>query len=72
MVVEVPEVRQVELEEDVVGPLRPLAESKGAARKLIEGGGVYLYNQRQTDAQKQISTEDIKWPGAILLPAWTT
>ena len=47
----------------------PLAESKGAARKLIEGGGVYLYNQRQTDAQKQISTEDIKWPGAILLRA---
>jgi tyrosyl-tRNA synthetase len=45
-----------------------LAESKGAARKLIEGGGVYLYNERQTDPRKTVSSDDVKWPdGAILL-----
>jgi tyrosyl-tRNA synthetase len=45
-----------------------LAESKGAARKLLEGGGVYLNNTRQ-NAQRTISTEDVKWPGAMLLRA---
>jgi tyrosyl-tRNA synthetase len=44
-----------------------LAESKGAARKLVEGGGVYLSNERQTDPRKSVSAEDLKWPGAILL-----
>ena len=44
-----------------------LAESKGAARKLIEGGGVYLNNQRQVQAQKIITSDDLKWPAAILL-----
>jgi tyrosyl-tRNA synthetase len=45
-----------------------LAESKGAARKLIEGGGVYLHSERQTDPRKTVSTDDVKWPdGAILL-----
>jgi tyrosyl-tRNA synthetase len=46
-----------------------LAESKGAARKLIEAGGVYLNNERQTQVQKAISPEDLKWPQAILLRA---
>ena len=46
-----------------------LADSKGAARKLIEGGGVYLSNERQTDPRKTVSTGDLKWPGAILLRA---
>ena len=45
-----------------------LAESKGAARKLVDGGGVYLNNERQTQAQKTVSAAlDLKWPGAILL-----
>jgi tyrosyl-tRNA synthetase len=44
-----------------------LAESKGAARKLIEGGGVYLNNERQGQAQKMITADDLKWPAAILL-----
>ena len=44
-----------------------LAESKGAARKLIEGGGVYLNNQRQSQVQKAVSAPDLQWPGAILL-----
>jgi len=46
-----------------------LAASKGEARKLIEGGGVYLNNERQNQLQKAVSTEDLKWPGAILLRA---
>jgi tyrosyl-tRNA synthetase len=46
-----------------------LAESKGAARKLVEGGGVYLHNERQNQPQKKISPDDFKWPGALLLRA---
>ncbi len=46
-----------------------LAESKGAARKLIEGGGVYLNNQRQNRFDKGVTTDDIQWPGALLLRA---
>ncbi len=44
-----------------------LVESRGAARKLIEGGGVYVNNERQSQAQTSISTESMKWPGAIML-----
>lgn len=44
-----------------------LAESKGAARKLIEGGGAYLNNERQSQIQKAITADDLKWPAAILL-----
>jgi tyrosyl-tRNA synthetase len=43
-----------------------LAESKGAARKLIEGGGVYLNNERQAQTAR-ITTDQIKWPDAMLL-----
>jgi len=46
-----------------------LAESKGAARKLIEGGGVYLHSERQTQPQRKLSPADLKWPGALLLRA---
>jgi tyrosyl-tRNA synthetase len=44
-----------------------LAESKGAARKLIEGGGVYLHNERQTDSRKTVSANDSKWEGRVIL-----
>ena len=44
-----------------------LTESKGSARKLIEGGGVYLNNERQSQIQKAITADDLKWPAAILL-----
>jgi len=44
-----------------------MAGSKGAARKLIEGGGVYSYNQRQNSVQRTLSTEDLEWPDAIML-----
>jgi tyrosyl-tRNA synthetase len=43
-----------------------LAESKGSARKLIEGGGVYLNNERQVQTVT-VTGEHLKWPGAILL-----
>jgi len=43
-----------------------LAESKGSARKLIEGGGVYLNNERQVQTAK-ITSDHLKWPRAILL-----
>jgi tyrosyl-tRNA synthetase len=44
-----------------------LAESKGAARKLVEGGGVYLHNERQTDPRKTVSADDSKWAGRVIL-----
>jgi tyrosyl-tRNA synthetase len=44
-----------------------LAESKAAARKLVEGGGVYLHNERQTDPRKTVSADDSKWPGRVIL-----
>jgi tyrosyl-tRNA synthetase len=44
-----------------------LAESKGAARKLIEGGGVYVHNERQTDPRQTVSADDAKWPGRVIL-----
>ena len=46
-----------------------LAESKGAARKLMEGGGVYVNNRRQSDVHKVVSGADLEWPGALLLRA---
>ena len=44
-----------------------LGESKGAARKLVEGGGVYVNNRRQSDTRKTVSSDDLAWPGALLL-----
>jgi tyrosyl-tRNA synthetase len=43
-----------------------LAESKGAARKLVDGGGVYLNNKRAGADKKTVTTADIEWPAAIL------
>jgi tyrosyl-tRNA synthetase len=44
-----------------------LVESKAAARRLIEGGGVYVYNERQNSPQRNLGPADLTWPGAILL-----
>lgn len=44
-----------------------LADSKGAARKLIESGGAYINNVRESNARKVVTTEDVRMPGAILL-----
>ena len=46
-----------------------LGESKAAARKLLEGGGVYLNNRRESDVKKMVSADDLAWPGALLLRA---
>jgi len=46
-----------------------LADSKGAARKLIEGGGAYLNNERQNSTERVVNLDDVKMPAAILLRA---
>jgi len=46
-----------------------LAESKGAARKLVEGGGVYVNNKRAGADRKAVTATDIEWPGTILARA---
>ena len=43
-----------------------LAESKSAARKLADGGGVYINNKRVGADRKAVTSADINWPGAIL------
>jgi tyrosyl-tRNA synthetase len=43
-----------------------VAESKGAARKLIAGGGLYLNNVRQADERRKLSASDLLWPNAAL------
>ena len=43
------------------------AESKGAARKLIEGGGVYLYSERQSGAQTSVTPDNLRWPDSLML-----
>jgi tyrosyl-tRNA synthetase len=44
-----------------------LAGSKGAARKLVEGGGLYLNNRRISPGRKSVTVDDILWPEAMLL-----
>jgi tyrosyl-tRNA synthetase len=44
-----------------------LVESKGAARKLIDSGGMYVNNRRTDSSRKSITSTDVQWPGAILL-----
>jgi tyrosyl-tRNA synthetase len=44
-----------------------IVESKGAARKLVEGGGLYLNNKRVEATRKSVSTADIVWPDALLI-----
>ncbi|MBW2523585.1 MAG: tyrosine--tRNA ligase [Deltaproteobacteria bacterium] len=46
-----------------------LAPSKGAARRLVKGGGVYVNNQRVGDAQKVIGVGDLGTETMIILRA---
>lgn len=39
-----------------------LAESKGMARKLVDGGGFYLNNERQTQAQRMVNAVTFDGP----------
>jgi tyrosyl-tRNA synthetase len=46
-----------------------LAQSKGAARRLVKGGGVYVNNIRVEDADKKLSTDDLGTETMIILRA---
>jgi tyrosyl-tRNA synthetase len=64
------EITRAELETGIAMPdfliRAKLAESKGAARKLVEGGGVYINNKRAGTDKKSVTSADIEWPDAIL------
>lgn len=44
-----------------------LATSKGQARKDVEGGGIYVNNQRETGIQRNLTTADLLFGKYILL-----
>jgi tyrosyl-tRNA synthetase len=44
-----------------------LVASRSEARRTIEGGGVYVNNQRQTDLERQLGTPDLLHDRYILL-----
>ena len=44
-----------------------LSASKGQARKDIEGGGVYLNNQREANSQRRLSSKDLLYGKHFLL-----
>jgi tyrosyl-tRNA synthetase len=46
-----------------------LAESKGAARRLVQGGGVYLNNLRVTDPTRTLNAEDLGTETMMVLRA---
>lgn len=48
-------------------PRAELSQSKGQARKDIEGGGIYLNNERTNDIHRRISTSDLLFGKYVLL-----
>ena len=44
-----------------------LCPSKGQARKDIEGGGVYVNNQRETSVQRAVAAKDLLFGRYVLL-----
>jgi tyrosyl-tRNA synthetase len=46
-----------------------LAASKGAARRLLQGGGVYVNNQRTVDTARTLTTADLATETMIVLRA---
>ncbi len=46
-----------------------LAQSKGAARRLVKGGGVYLNNQRMSDEKRMVTHEDLGTETMMILRA---
>lgn len=44
-----------------------LADSKGAARRLIENGGIYLNNERVNETGKQVSNADLLQSALLIL-----
>jgi tyrosyl-tRNA synthetase len=46
-----------------------LAKSKGAARRLISGGGVYVNNVRISDVARSVGSDDLGTETMIVLRA---
>jgi tyrosyl-tRNA synthetase len=46
---------------------RTVAESKGAARRLLQQGGAYLNNVRVTDGEYRVSTADLATPTMLVV-----
>jgi len=46
-----------------------LCESKGAARRLLQGGGVYLNNQRVSDPALEVTARDLATESMLVLRA---
>jgi tyrosyl-tRNA synthetase len=46
-----------------------LADSKGAARRLVSGGGVYVNNLRETDPARTLKSSDLGTETMIILRA---
>ncbi len=46
---------------------RTVAESKGAARRLLQQGGAYLNNVRVTDTEYQVGTADLATPTMLVV-----
>ena len=46
-----------------------LAKSKGAARRLVSGGGVYVNNVRAADPARSLSTDDLGTETMLILRA---
>ncbi len=44
-----------------------IAPSKGAARRLIESGGIYVNNQRRADPQTMLTRADLIEGRALVL-----
>jgi tyrosyl-tRNA synthetase len=46
---------------------RTVAESKSAARRLLQQGGAYLNNVRVTDGERQVTTADLVTPTMLVV-----
>jgi tyrosyl-tRNA synthetase len=46
---------------------RTVAESKGAARRLLQQGGAYINNVRVTDTERKVSTADLATPTMLVV-----
>ena len=44
-----------------------LAKSKGAARRLVSGGGIYLNNQRISDEKREVDLTDLGTETMLIL-----
>ena len=44
-----------------------MAESKSAARRLVQQGGAYINNVRITDGERKVSTADLVTPTLLVV-----